>query len=223
MSTPARAILKAILILLLPLIVIISAVQLLTTDQYLGFEYGKASFPPDAYGFTKRQRFDLASTDIHYIQAHLPEDTLSRELLAGRPIYNAREVGHMADVRAVFQTILRAWQLGFVLLLLLAIALWRSGGLQEVASAVRLGGIFTVAIITGVALLAVLAWQTWFDLFHRLFFAAGSWLFSYSDALIRLFPIRFWFDATVTISLFSLAGGLLLALIGWRGKRLQAH
>jgi len=45
-------------------------------------------------------------------------------------------------------------------------------------------------------------------------------LFSYSDTLIRLFPVEFWFDATLTISVLSLAGGLLLALIGWRWRQI---
>jgi uncharacterized membrane protein len=62
--------------------------------------------------------------------------------------------------------------------------------------------------------MAVFTWQTWFDLFHRFLFVPGSWLFSYSDTLIRLFPVKFWFDATLTISSLSFVGGLLLVLIG---------
>jgi uncharacterized membrane protein len=69
-------------------------------------------------------------------------------------------------------------------------------------------------LILSIALLAVFAWQTWFDLFHRFLFVPGSWLFSYSDTLIRLFPMKFWFDATLTISLLSFVGRLLLMLIG---------
>jgi hypothetical protein len=33
--------------------------------------------------------------------------------------------------------------------------------------------------------------------------------------LIRLFPVEFWFDATVIIALLSLVGGLLVAFTGW--------
>jgi hypothetical protein len=33
-----------------------------------------------------------------------------------------------------------------------------------------------------------------------------------------LFPEKFWFDAALTISSLSLAGGLLLVLAGWRLK-----
>lgn len=223
MSKPIHTILKVVLVLLVPLIVIVGSVQLLSTDQYLGFEYGKASFPPDEYGFTRQQRFGLASTDVHYILAHLPGDTLSMELLDGRPVYNAREVEHMADVRAVFQGVLRVWHLSVSLFILLAIVLWRRAGLGDVASAVQWGGLLAAGIIAAIAALALFAWQTWFDLFHRFFFLPGSWLFSYTDTLIRLFPVDFWFDAMMTIALLGLAGGLLLALIGWRGKRLQIY
>lgn len=223
MSPSLRRILKAGLILIVPLIVVLGSVQLLTTDQYLSFEYSKSSFPPDAYGFTPEQRFSLASTDVHYVSAHLPEDALARQKLEGRPVYNPREVGHMEDVRAVFQAVLRVWHLSLVLFVLLAALLWQRAGLEDIASAVRWGGLLTTGIITGIAALALFAWQTWFDLFHRFFFAPGSWLFSYTDTLIRLFPVEFWFDAVMTIALISLAGGSLLALIGWRGQRLLAR
>jgi integral membrane protein (TIGR01906 family) len=125
----------------------------------------------------------------------------------------------MIDVRAVFQSVLRVWHLSLVLFVFAAILLWQTVGLEDVASAAQWGGILTSGIVTGIGLLALFAWQTAFDLFHRVFFTAGSWLFSYSDTLIRLFPIKFWFDSAVTISLLSLAGGLLLAFVGWRGKR----
>lgn len=219
MSTSVSKILKAFLILLVPLIVIAGAVRLLTTDQYLAFEYGKSSFPPDAFGFTRRQRISLASTDIHYVSGHLPQDTLARQTLQGTPVYNLREVGHMADVRSVFEGVFRAWHLSLFLFVLLAMVLWQRAGLEAVTSALQWGGVLTAGIITGIAGLALVAWQTWFDLFHRFFFAPGSWLFSYSDTLIRLFPVEFWFDAVMTIAIISLMGGLLLALIG----RLTTH
>jgi uncharacterized membrane protein len=91
------------------------------------------------------------------------------------------------------------------------------------ASAIQSGGLLTSAMILSIALLAVFAWQFWFNAFHLIFFKPGSWLFLYSDALIRLFPVEFWFDATLTISALSLAGGLSFALFGWRGKHVFAE
>ena len=219
MSNLITRILRASLVLLIPIILILGSARLMATDAYLAFEYGKANFPPDTYGFTPQQRFILASTNIHYVRDHLPNDELSKQTLNGVPVYNEREVTHMADVKAVFQGILRVWQVAFLLFLLLGFIFWQNGDRTPFASALQSGGLLTSGLILSIAILAVFAWQTWFDLFHRFLFVPGSWLFSYSDTLIRLFPVKFWFDATLTISLLSLIGGLIMALIGWRIAR----
>lgn len=218
MRTRLTQTLKVFILLLIPILVVVGGVSLLATDEYLAFEYGKAGFPPDSFGFTQRERFVLASTNIHYVRAHLPNDELSKQTLNGVPVYNAREVGHMADVQAVFQSVFRVWQAAFILLLILGIALWRMGDHVALASALQSGGLLTSGMLLSIALLALFAWQTWFNLFHRLFFVQGSWLFEYSDTLIRLFPLEFWSDATFAISIFSLVGGLLIAFIGWRWR-----
>jgi integral membrane protein (TIGR01906 family) len=210
--------LNLFLALLISILVITTAVRLLATDQYLVFEYSKASFPSDPYGFTNQQRFILASTNIHYVGAHLPDDELSKQTLNGTPIYNPREISHMIDVRAVFQSIFQVWQAAFILALVFGFILWRKGELKLLSSAIQSGGLLTSGFILSIGLLAVFAWQFWFDTFHLLFFKPGSWLFSYSDTLIRLFPVEFWFDATLTISVLSLFGGLIIALIGWRWR-----
>ncbi|HLO16190.1 MAG TPA: TIGR01906 family membrane protein [Anaerolineales bacterium] len=215
--------LRILLISLIPVILILGSARLLATDSYLAFEYGKASFPPDPYGFTPQQRFILASTNIHYVRAHLPDDELSKQTLNGVSVYNEREVTHMADVQVVFQIILRIWQAAFILLLLLGAVFVQNGKREAFASALQWGGLVTAGIIFAIALLAIFAWQTWFDLFHRFLFVPGSWLFSYTDTLIRLFPMPFWFDATLTIFVLAFVGGILLALIGWRGKTLMVR
>ena len=218
MRTQISKILKLLVILLTPVLIVSTTVRLLTTDQYLAFEYGRASFPPDPYGFTERQRFILASTNIHYVRAHLPNNELSNQTLNGNPVYNTREVAHMADVRTAFQVVFKIWQAAFVLILLMGFILWRKGEREIFGSAIQKGGILTAGIILSIALAAVFAWQPWFNALHLLFFKPGSWLFSYSDTLIRLFPVQFWFDATLTVSAFSLIGGLLMTFIGWQWR-----
>jgi len=88
-------------------------------------------------------------------------------------------------------------------------------------AAIQSGGLLTSGLILAIGLLAVFAWQFWFQTFHLFFFKPGSWLFSYSDTLIRLFPLKFWFDATLAISLFSFAGGLLLVWLSWHWQKVM--
>jgi integral membrane protein (TIGR01906 family) len=210
---------RILLTLLIPILIILGSARLLATDAFLAFEYGKASFPLDAYGFTQQQRFELASSNIHYVRAHLPGDTLAVQIVNGTPAYTPREVSHMADVQLVFQVILGVWQAAFVLLLVAVFLLWENGERLALAGAIQWGGLLSSGIILGIAALAVFAWQFWFNVFHLFFFQPGSWLFSYSDTLIRLFPVEFWFDATLTISILSLAGGLMVTFIGRRWQR----
>lgn len=210
--------LKLFFTLLVPILIITTAVRLLATDQYLAFEYGRASFPPDPFGFSNRQRFILASTNFHYVRAHLPNDEISKQTLNGIPVYNPREVSHMADVQVVFQSILRVWWVAFILIPLTGFVLWQKGEKKVLASAIQTGGFVTSGLILSIALLALFAWQFWFNTFHLFFFEPGSWLFSYSDTLIRLFPVEFWFDATLMISILSLIGGLFMAFIGWHWR-----
>ena len=220
MSSRLTQTLKIFIILLVPIFIIGGAVQLLATDPYLAFEYGKTSFPPDPFGYTQQLRFILASTNIHYVRGHLPDDELSKQFLNDVPVYSPREVSHMADVQAVFQSVMRAWQAASILLILLGFVLWRKGEKAALTSAIQLSGLLTSALLLSIALLALFAWQFWFNTFHLFFFESGSWLFDYSDTLIRLFPVEFWFDATLTISVLNLAGGLLLALVGWRWRQI---
>jgi len=218
MPSRTTRILKLFLILLIPILIITAAVRLLATDKFLAFEYGKASFPSDPFGFTNQQRFILASTNIHYVRTHLPNDELSKQTLNGTPVYNPREISRMVDVRAVFQSIFQVWQAAFILVLFFGFMLWQKGEWKMLASAIQSGGLLTSGFILSIGLLAVFAWQFWFEMFHLFFFKPGSWLFSYSDTLIRLFPMEFWFDATLAISILSLIGGLIIALIGWQWR-----
>ena len=211
-------ILKALLVLLIPILLIFGSARLLSTDAFLAFEYGKASFPPDVYGFTTQQRMELASTNLHYVLAHLPDDALSSQTLNGSLVYSQREATHMVDVRTAFQLVWRVWWAAIILLLITGFFLWQKGGWRELAAAIKAGGILTIGLIGSIALLALFAWQVWFDNFHLIFFEPGSWLFAYSDTLIRLFPLQFWMDATLTISLLSFVVGLLMVLIGWQWR-----
>ena len=73
----------------------------------------------------------------------------------------------------------------------------------------------------GLIILMLLTWHSTnslFDQFHRIFFQEGSWVFNYSDTLIRLFPLEFWRDGFILAGAFTFfAGGLLVLLT--RGRR----
>lgn len=208
-------ILKILTIILVPLIIVPGVVRLLTTDQYLAFEYGKSDFPQDRFGFDQSQRFSHASDNLRYIVEKRPPTFLADQKHGDTPLYDQREVSHMQDVQNVFQGVWNLWEYASVLffICLLALALVE-GGRNLIASALKTGGLVTVGLFALIGISAAVAWQGWFVLFHRFFFVEGSWLFNFTDTLIRLFPQQFWFDSAVTVSSLSLLGGFLVYIVG---------
>lgn len=216
MSTPFARFLQILITLLVPVLLVLGSVRLLISDEYLAFEYGKTSFPGDPFGFDRAQRLAYASVNFRYVRENQPVEALAGLRLGDRPIYNARELKHMQDVQKVYQTVMRIWHFALGLSLLAGLALaWQEETRPALIAAFQWGGLLTAGMIAVVGVLAVVAWQVWFGVFHQVFFAPGTWSFNTSDTLIRLFPEKFWFDAAITISGLSLAGGLLLALVGW--------
>jgi len=71
-------------------------------------------------------------------------------------------------------------------------------------------------VVIGIAVNPNVFWN-FFAGFHSLFFEGDSWLFLYSDTLIRLFPLRFWQDAFLLAAVIALGCGVGLGL-GLRTK-----
>ena len=90
---------------LIPVILVLTSVRLLMTDTFVRFNYALPGFPADSYGFTQQDRlihapialeFLLNEADINFLGDQRFED--------GTPVYNARELRHMVDVKEATQT-----------------------------------------------------------------------------------------------------------------------
>jgi integral membrane protein (TIGR01906 family) len=193
---------------------LLTSVRLLLTSAFVTIEYNTPGFPDDPYGMTKEQRlryaplaldFLLNSDDISFLADQRFED--------GSPLYNERELSHMDDVKVLAQQFLSAWLLTVVLLLGIGAAAWHFAFLGNFKAWIGRGGRLTVGFIVLLLVVIALSFNWLFTGFHTIFFEGDSWLFLYSDTLIRLFPLRFWRDVFIALGLLSLAVGAAL----WRG------
>lgn len=214
-----QTILSYLTSLLVPLALIGIALRVLLSPIYINVEYRMSYFPVDEYGMTQQERLQWApfalqylvnSSDISYLGDLKFED--------GSPLYNERELSHMADVKNVVRGALRAWGISLIILALLAYLAYRQKWVQNYINGLRRGGIWmiglavTLGLISGIGITANPAiFDQFFIFFHSLFFEGNSWLFYYSDTLIRLFPIRFWQDAFLWAAILALGGGAGLA------------
>ncbi|MEN9563629.1 MAG: hypothetical protein RIR73_1873 [Chloroflexota bacterium] len=205
--------------LLTPLALIGLALRVLLTPVYYTVEYNMPYFPTDGYGFTKEDRLKWAKPSVEYLVNSADISYLGNlQFDDGTPIYNERELSHMHDVKNVVQGSLKAWYVANVILLVLAVIAQRGSWMPTYLAGLRRGGwwmiwlALTLAFIAGAGILLNpdIFWS-FFAWFHSLFFEGDTWLFYYSDTLIRLFPIRFWQDAVIAMAVIALGGGAGLA------------
>jgi integral membrane protein (TIGR01906 family) len=131
---------------------------------------------------------------------------------SGAPALNEREQAHMRDVRGVFQGFFALVAIGIVLLAVgfarartpeARAALWRA-----VRSGAR--GLAVVLVVAGA--FALFAFDAAFEVFHRLFFNAGSYTFDpRTDRLVQLFPEQFWSETAIAVGTVAIAVAVITA------------
>jgi len=198
--------------LLVPIALVLLAVRILLTPVFINLEYRLPNFPIDPYGFTQQERLHWAEIARQYLLNDAGIDFLSElEFENGSPLYNQRELRHMEDVKNVVQMSLAVLYGSAALLLISGILAWRVGLWEAYRLGLTRGGWLTLGLVGAVILFVLISFNIFFVGFHRVFFEGDTWIFRFSDTLIRLFPVRFWQDAFIVVGGVAIGGGIALA------------
>lgn len=212
--------------LFIPFAFIGLGVRVLLTPLFPDIEYRLPDFPADEYGFTMQDRLHWGPYGINYLLNNSDISYLGDlKFPDGTPLFKERELSHMHDVKIVTQKFIDLWIIVLAVLVLLGIWAWRRDWLSLYRQGLLRGGWLTLGLAVTVGTIATLGtlgsgdlfWQFFSD-FHGLFFKGDSWLFEYSDTLIRLYPLKFWEDAVLYIGLIAALGALGL-VFGLRFRR----
>jgi integral membrane protein (TIGR01906 family) len=136
----------------------------------------------------------------------------------GQPVLNERERAHMSDVRTVFRGL---WILAVISVIVLAAGsvaaatgradpsrIWRS---------VRRGSLGLTVGIVIVGAIGLVAFDQLFEVFHEVFFPAGSFLFDpATDRLVQLFPFQFWQETAMVVGAVIIVAALVVAAAAGR-------
>lgn len=204
---------------LLPVALTFLGLRLMLSHAFPEIEYRLPGFPADEYGFSLQDRLHWSRISIDYLLNGSDISFLGDlNFPDGSPLFNARELSHMRDVKNVVQPVL--WVGYGVWFLIVGLGLWaRFGGWWIIyISSIRRGGWLAVGMVVFIGIFAAVSFWQFFTVFHELFFKGDSWQFLFSDTLIRLFPMRFWQDAFLFAGALDVIGGLTLGL-GLKKKR----
>ena len=196
-------------------IVIVSvAVAPFLSSSWLAFEQGRA----EAVAWTGFSEAELARVTNAIVEDLVVGPADFDVAVDGAPVLNERERGHMRDVRTVFVGL---WVLTGAALIVLGLAalldrprFWRG---------VRRGAAVLAVSVVVLGVVALVAFDTLFETFHRLFFAGGTYTFDPStDRLVQLFPFVFWQETAMAVGAVIVVLSVLLWWIAGDRER-AAH
>lgn len=157
-------------------------------------------------------------TDSVVMEVFLGPGTFA-QAVGGVPVFSRAEAGHMADVRGVV--------MAFAVVVLVALAALVAAWVVDRRRVAFWRGVATAAAATGVTVVALgifmlFFFDTAFELFHRIFFAAGSYTFDpLTNRLVQLFPEAFWTETSIVLAIVLVTMSTVVFLVA-RGRRRAA-
>lgn len=215
-ARPRDRALSAIAGIAVILVILGAAIALFFNPVWVGFEQGRSAVDL----WTGWDPATIRSvTDSVVIEVFLGPGTFAQSA-GGVPVFTAAEATHMVDVRRVVM-VFGAAVLGALVILMGAwivdrrrVAFWRGVTLGATGLAV---GVVVVGAFLG------LFFDVAFEIFHRVFFAAGSYTFDPRvNRLVQLFPESFWTETSIALAIVVLALAVVVAVTG-RSRRRAAE
>ncbi len=195
---------RAVLVLALPFVLLLSPLYLFVTTGFVRHEYALRSFPPSER-FDTAERLRISDTILHYLRNKATLTEMSDMTThSGEVALLPSEVQHLVDVKVVMDGMFTAHAIATVLALLAALSLWFSPQRRALPAALRQGVYLMGGIIAFILISSFIDFDTFFTRFHQLFFQAGTWVFYETDTLIQLYPLPFWMDAVWKIGVVTL-------------------
>ena len=190
------------------------AMTLFLNSAWVGFEQGRAQAAAWT-GFTPADLRTATDSILADLIIGPPDFDV---VVAGRAVLSERERSHMRDVRGVF--------VGFfgvtlvVILVAAAFARRRPSG-RALWAPVRTGAVGLIVGLVVVGVISFVAFDTLFEVFHRVFFAGGSYTFDPArERLVQLFPFAFWQETAIALGAVSIVIAAVLAVVA--GRRASA-
>ena len=179
---------------------------------WVGFEQGRSEAAAWT-GYTPEALREATDAILADLVIGPPDFDVS---VAGAPVLNDRERSHMRDVRSVF---IAFFAVALAAVVAAAVLTARRGRTRtaETWRAIRSGALGLIVVLVFAGGAAVLAFDLLFEIFHRLFFAGGSYTFDpATERLVQLFPFQFWQETAMAVGLVAIVVAAVVAVVAHR-------
>ncbi len=205
---------RVLVVIALPLALLLAPMYPLITPAFVRHEYGQPGFPA-ATRYDNAERLAISDPILAYLRGQLSRDALATvRTRSGEIALNAREVGHLVDVRVVMDALFRVQQIATLGAIIPIAALGVRGRRRALGRSLRQGVAVTGVLIAAIVGFALIDFDTFFTAFHGLFFRSGTWTFDWTDTLIQLYPLLFWVDTVWKYGALAALGLAVVFLLG---------
>ena len=132
-------------------------------------------------------------------------------------VLDPEAIEHLDDVFGVLATVEPVVLGVFIAAALTAVGVGCASGRRTFGTVLLCAGLGTIAIFAILGIWAAIDFEGLFAVFHSLFFAQGSWVFSADSLLITMYPEPFWIGmgaiwlaTTIAVSAVSAIAGFAL-------------
>jgi len=223
----------ALFIIALPLFVITASVTWAFNNPAI-YQDGFEKYNISAVTGITEADLEQVSADIraYFNSREEPLALQTRVFGNEQELFKPKEIVHMRDVkRLVWGIYILAGASAIYLFLFIGAGFLRQRRtyIEVLSRRVLWSAGFTLIIVVGVGLFALVGFDTLFLKFHQLSFANDFWqLDPRTDFLVMLFPQDFWFDATMWVALRAIAATLIISALSggylvYLRKRGQEH
>jgi len=190
------------------------AMALFLNSAWVGFEQGRA----EAAAWTGFAPADLRTATDSILADLIIGPPDFDVVVAGRAVLSERERSHMRDVRGVF---VGFFGVTLVAILVAAVLARRRPSGRTRWAPVRTGAVGLIAGLVVAGGISFVAFDALFEVFHRIFFAGGSYTFDpATERLVQLFPFTFWQETAIALGAVSIVIAAVLAVVA--GRRASA-
>jgi integral membrane protein (TIGR01906 family) len=199
------------------IVVIAIAILPFLTPAWVSFEQGRTHAASLA-GYSDAELAVATNSILHDLVLGPPDFAVQ---VAGAPVLEERERAHMRDVRGVFGGFFLLAGIAALILIILSAGARRMGHATRAWAAIRSAMRWLIAGVVVVGVIASVAFDALFEIFHQLFFPAGSFTFDpRTDHLVQLFPFDFWSETTIVLGIVIVILAALISVVAGRRARL---
>jgi len=194
-------------------VVIAIAILPFLTPAWVSFEQGRTHAATLA-GYTTDELSGATNAILHDLVLGPPDFAVT---VRGAPVLEERERAHMRDVRGVFAGFYALAIVAAVGLAVLCAGARRMGHPERAWGAIAGGMRWLIVGVVVAGVIAAVAFDALFEVFHELFFPAGSFTFDpRTDHLVQLFPFDFWSETTIVVGVVIVALAAVVAVVAGR-------